>query len=108
MTIWYILSDLDSLCLECPIPDGCRETDQRCLYRQALIARNVSRRIPGRREQVLEYLAENADIWYSIVDVAHAINASRSSVTGILLKLRRQGKVEHTGKKRALRVRSRD
>lgn len=105
MTVWYILSDFDSLCLDCPIPGGCRETDRRCLYRQALIARNVSRHASGRREQVLEFLAKNVDIWYRIVDVADAISAPRSTITAVFLRLRREGRVEERGRGRALRLR---
>jgi len=105
MTAWYILSDLDSLCLECPILGGCRETDRRCLYRQALIAQNVSRHTSGRREQVLEFLARNAGIWYRIVDVADTIGAPRSTITAVFLRLRQEGRVEEKGRGRALRLR---
>lgn len=49
------LTDIEQLCLNCPVPFGCNERDPRCLYRLALGSN-------GRREdkcRILAFLAEN-------------------------------------------------
>lgn len=106
MTTRYILSDLDSLCLDCSISGGCRETDPRCPWRLAKAAGIISRKKPILCEiRILDYLEKHMDVWHRIVDVAWAIGALRSTVTSATWRLRRQGKIEHTGKGHTLRLR---
>lgn len=100
----YLLSPLDKLCFVCTL-DWCDDGHPQCLRRLARKAGDVSDRKPSfRRFQVLSFLAEQG-AWYSVVDIAKAIDAPRSTITHVLLKLRQEGRVEEKGRGRALRLR---
>ena len=103
MTTWYILPDLDQLCLKCPVPHRCNETDPRCLRRQALTDGDVSQRKPSIREtQVLDYLEKHPGTSYRAMDVARAIGTPYRSILHVFRRLQTQGKVTRTRRRNIL------
>ena len=107
MTAWYILPPLKSLCLKCPIPGGCRESDPRCPWALARASKGP-RRMSRREVQVLAYLEANPDTWFRMRDVIAALSAAipKPTVSSVLLRLRREGRVEEVGSGHSLRLRA--
>ena len=104
MTIWYILPPLKSICLECPL-SRCNENDPRCPWALAKAADDGPRR-PTRELQVLAYLENYPNTWFRVCDVIVALAIPKGTITAVLLKLRREGRIGHVGRGRALRLRA--
>ncbi len=107
--MWYILAPLKALCLDCFIEGGCRESDPRCLYQQALAAGVVPQRKASLCEiQVLDYLRKHPGIWFRLKEAVNAVSASRSTVTKVVHRLAARGQLEINREGRALWLRSKD
>lgn len=106
MTTWYILSELDEICLHCPLPE-CSENNPNCPRRLALAAGNVSQVKPALREvQVLNYLDSHPNDQFKTIDVAQAIDVPYRSIQYVLKKLRDENKVTRSGEKHTQRWKS--
>lgn len=106
MIAWYVLPPVAAICLDCLLP-RCNENDPRCPWRLARVAGKGSRKKPAPRvRQVLAYLGEHLGMWYRIKDVADAVGAPYSSVVGVVVKLRHEGRIEHKGSGHTLRLRA--
>ena len=96
MTTTCTLPPEDKLCLICPVPGGCRETDPRCLYHQALSEKASQQKPVPRGVQVLDYL-RNHPQQHRAIDIAQATNIPCSSVHRVLKQLLDQNQVTATG-----------
>lgn len=104
-TTWYILTPIDALCLKCPLP-WCNEHDPNCPHRLAKAASDGRRRGSVRELQILAYLEDHPDTWFRVCDVIKALPIPRPTVQSVLLRLRREGRIDHVGRGRALRLRA--
>ena len=103
MTTWYILSELNSICLTCTLSQ-CDENSPRCPRRLALAAGNVSRRKPALREvQVLDYLKKHPDDQHKMTDIASTIGIPYRSVLRVLKILQAKNQATRTGRRQTLR-----
>lgn len=96
MTTWYILPPIDALCLDCPLP-RCNERDPRCPWALARATCDSHQR-SIREMQVLAYLDSHPETWFRTCDVIVALlPIPAPTVTAVLLKLRREGRVMERG-----------
>ena len=104
-TCWYVLPPIKAVCLDCPL-DWCNENDPRCPYQLAKAAvGSCPRRLSVRERQVIAYLDAHPDTWFRVCDVIAALSIPRPTTVAVLLRFRREGRIEQTGKGRTLRLR---